>query len=95
MLNDELLKIQDTTNNETLGRFYNSSTPDYGSPHSSSDGVYTEGLVYAYEVAKLLGDIEHMNIYKNAIELGYSNIIRALSPNDGYDSLYRQVLYLS
>jgi len=74
-LNDELLKIQDTTNNQTLGRFYNSSHPEYGSPHSSSDGVYTEGVAYAYEVAKLVGDTERMDKYKRAIELGCSNII--------------------
>ena len=75
ILNDELLKIQDTTNNLTLGRFYNSSTPQYGSPHSSSDGVYTEGLAYAYEIAKIVGDTEHMQKYKRAIDLGCGNII--------------------
>jgi len=75
VLNDKLLEIQDTINNETLGRFYNSSTPEYGSPHSSSDGVYTEGLVYAYEIAELIGDNYHMDLYYDAIALGVYNLM--------------------
>ena len=74
-LNDELLKIQDTTNKKTLGRFYNASHHEYGSPHSSSDGVYTEGLAYAYEIAQLVNDTTHMKKYKAAIQLGCDNII--------------------
>lgn len=76
ILNDELLKIQDTENNETLGRFFNYTYRNYGKPHSSSDGVYTEGLAYAYEIALNLNDEEHINKYKTAIELGSKNLIR-------------------
>jgi len=75
VLNDELLKIQDTTNNATLGRFYNPSHPEYGSPHSSSDGVYTEGLAYAYEIADMIDDEYHKEKYSNATALGVHNLI--------------------
>jgi len=66
-MNDKLLEIQDTT--ETIGRFYNPKTPEYGSPHSSSDAVYLEGLSYAYEVAQKEQDQEHIERYKKAIDL--------------------------
>jgi len=75
VLNDKLLEIQDTNDCSTLGRFYNPMQPEYGTPHSSSDGVYTEGLAYAYEVAKLVNDTKHQNKYKIGIILGVHNLI--------------------
>jgi len=75
VLNDELLKIQDTNDCSTLGRFYDSMHPEYGTSHSSSDGVYIEGLAYAYEVARLINDTEHQNKYKIGIILGVHNLI--------------------
>ena len=75
-LNDKLLEIQDRDNTSAfLGRFYNDSTPQYGSPHSSSDAVYIEGLAYAYEIAELVGDEDHIRQYKQAITLGIQNLI--------------------
>ncbi len=73
-LNDKLLELLD--HREEVGRFYNPATPQYGSPHSSSDGVFTEGLAYAYEMAELMGDIERQMIYKEAITLAISNLIK-------------------
>ena len=75
ILNDELLKIQDTNDCSTLGRFYDPMHPEYGSPHSSSDGVYIEGLAYAYEIARLINDTKHQNKYKIGIMLGVHNLI--------------------
>ena len=75
VLNDKLLEIQDTSNNSTLGRFYDPSHPEYGTPHSSSDGVYTEGLAYAYEIASLTNDAKHQGKYKTGIILGVHNLI--------------------
>jgi len=72
VLNDKLLEILDT--DEYVGRFYNPLTPQYGTPHSSSDGVYTEGLAYAYEVAQLIGDQEHVVSYKEALEIAVDNL---------------------
>jgi hypothetical protein len=78
VMNDELLKIQNTNgkpDKKYLGRFYNPKYKQYGSPHSSSDGVYTEGLAYAYEIAKMVGDKEHEEKYKKAIILGVHNLM--------------------
>ena len=75
ILNDKLLEIQDTNDRSTLGRFYDPMHPEYGAPHSSSDGVYTEGLAYAYEVARLVNDTEHQNKYKIGIILGVHNLV--------------------
>ncbi|MFC1556132.1 beta-L-arabinofuranosidase domain-containing protein [candidate division KSB1 bacterium] len=79
VMNDELLKIQDTgglfNKDKYLGRFYNDSLKKLGSPHSSSDAVYTEGLAYAYEIAKMVGDEYHMEKYKRAIILGVHNLM--------------------
>ncbi len=77
IMNDELLMIQNHTgqpHRDFLGRFYSSEHPEYGKPHSSSDSVYTEGLAYAYEIAKLVGDRQHAQKYKNAIMLGIHNL---------------------
>jgi len=74
-LNDKLLEIQDTNDCSTLGRFYDPMHPEYGTPHSSSDGIYTEGLAYAYEVARQINDTEHQNKYKIGMILGVHNLI--------------------
>lgn len=71
-LNDKLLEIQDT--NEHVGRFYNPETPQYGSPHASSDAVYTEGLAVAYMVAKRSKDCEHIQKYQDALMLSFKNL---------------------
>jgi hypothetical protein len=78
VLNDKLLEIQNRSarpKKEYLGRFYNPKHPEYGSPHSTSDGVFTEGLAYAYEIARLVKDEHHMEKYKNAIILGVHNLM--------------------
>ena len=78
ILNDKLLEIQnqDYSNLNYLWRFYNPSFPQYGTPHSSSDAIYTEWLAYAYFVAKQIQDKQHMFKYKKAIMLGAWNLIR-------------------
>ncbi len=74
MMNDRVLELQDTE--RFVGRFYNPDTPHYGSPHGSSDAVYTEGLAYAYEIALREGDTERSEIYERAIVLGVHNLSR-------------------
>lgn len=71
-LNDELLKIQDTT--EHIGRFHDPDKPEFGSPHASSDAVYTEGLAYALEVARDLGDEQRAGRYREALEAGLRHL---------------------
>jgi hypothetical protein len=83
VLNDELLHVLDTT--EHLGRFYNPLTPEYGTPHSSSDAVYTEGLAFAYGVAKQLGDEARELQYRFALGLALYNLssLQYSSKNNG------------
>jgi len=77
IMTDRLLEIQQQSAGdrpEYLGRFYNPATPQYGSPHASSDGVYTEGVAYAYELAVLRGDTERSTRYRRALLLGLHNL---------------------
>jgi len=79
ILNDKLLELQDTQ--DFVGRFYNPETPQYGKPHSASDGVYTEGLAYAYEIALQTGDTAHQEKYYTALQLAVQNL-RSLQYTD-------------
>ena len=72
VLTDELLKMQDT--HEFIGRFYNPETPEYGSPHVSSDAVYAEGLAVAYLVAQSSGDVSRASTYREALIRAYGNL---------------------
>lgn len=72
-LNNKLLELQDTTKH--IGRFFNPATPQYGTPHVSSDGVYTEGLAYAYEIAKLSDNGELQQRYRQALIIAVENLI--------------------
>ena len=75
VLNDKLLEIQETESSSTIGRFYDPLHPEYESTNSSSDGIYTEGLAYAYEIASLTNDTKHQGKYKTGIILGVHNLI--------------------
>lgn len=72
-LNDRLLTMQDTK--KRVGRFYNPKTPEYGTPHSSSDAVYTEGLAYAFEIAAMVQDTKRQRQYYRAIRMGVHNLL--------------------
>jgi len=73
VLNDRLLELLDRTQHK--GRFYNSATPQYGTPHASSDSVYTEGLVYAFNLARERKDSSQMKLYEKALHLSVGNLI--------------------
>jgi hypothetical protein len=78
VMNDILIQIQNQDGvpfPDLRGRFYDPQFPQYGTPHSSSDAVYTEGLAYAYELAVLTGDQEHMDRFRDAILLGVHNLM--------------------
>lgn len=57
------------------GRFYNPRKA-YGPPHASSTGVYLEGLIDAFLLAKATGDIERTNTYRTAINRGLRSIMQ-------------------
>lgn len=83
-LNDELLKIQDI--HENVGRFYDKRHPEYGKPHSASDGIYTESLVVAYEMAKDVDDKQRQKKYYKRIRMAVDNLATLQYCNtQGYD----------
>ena len=75
-LTDRVLDLQDPGATEPYyrGRFFNPATPQYGSPHASSDAVYTEGLAHAVEMAHALGDEARVTRYSNALTLALANL---------------------
>ena len=68
-----MLELLDRT--DEVGRFFNPATPQYGTPHSSSDGVYTEGLAYALDTAIRSGDAAREKRYREALHLALRNLI--------------------
>ncbi|ACL05678.1 hypothetical protein Dalk_3992 [Desulfatibacillum aliphaticivorans] len=79
-LNDQLLKIQDT--DKYPGRFAASTGSRYTKAHSASDGVYTESLAYALEMARKVGDKEHEAKYLKAIDLAVANLVSLQYTNE-------------
>jgi hypothetical protein len=78
IMNDRLLRIQNTDgipHEEYLGRFFNPKYPQYGSPHSSSDGIYTEGVAYAIQALKRANyDSSKVETYEKSLLLGLHNL---------------------
>jgi hypothetical protein len=89
-MNDWLLDFQEIEGSphpDLLGRFYDSSRPQYGPPHASSDGVYLEGLVDAYLLAKETGDSQRQDAYALAIRYGIRSLMQ-LQFTDEIDMYY-------
>lgn len=78
-MNDWLLPVQQWPDNliyrDTLGRFYDPDRP-FGPPHSSSTGVYLEGLIDAFELARQVGDHDRMSSYRKAINRGLRSVMQ-------------------
>lgn len=89
-MNDWLLRVQDWDNNtpfpDTNGRFY-SRSPNYGPPHASSTGVYLEGLIFAWLMAKETGQTERQERYRRAIMRGLRSCMQ-LTFFDEIDMFY-------
>ena len=89
-MNDWLLGIQQNssiTNPDTVGRFYDPTRPQYGPPHASATGVYLEGLIQAYNIAKEIGDTKRASSYQSAILHGLRSLLQ-LEFNDDVDMYY-------
>ncbi len=79
VMNDKLLELQNTSGEpyrDYLGRFFNPATPQYGWPHSASDGPYTESLYYAYRAAQELGKSDYQIKYRERLTLSLKNLLR-------------------
>ena len=72
-MNDWLLQHQEyggTVEPDYWGRFYSPHKPEYGPPHASATGVYLEGLVDAWLLAREAGDDKSSAAYLQAIKRG-------------------------
>ena len=78
-MNDWLLSMQQWDSApyaDLLGRFYDPHRPHLGAPHASATGVYIEGLIDAFELARLYGDKPREANYRRAILRGARNLAR-------------------
>ncbi|MHC4830249.1 MAG: hypothetical protein ACYTFT_07830, partial [Planctomycetota bacterium] len=72
-MNDWLLGMQQVASAlhpDVRGRFYDPNRQHFGPPHASSTGVYLEGLIDAFCLARTLGDAERLDRYRLAILRG-------------------------
>lgn len=90
-MNDWLVDVMQTNSrvayDDTIGRFYDPISGRYGVPHASSTGVYLEGLIDAFALARSLGDDKHMKKYREAILLGLRSAMQ-LQFQDDIDMFY-------
>jgi hypothetical protein len=89
-MNDWLLDMQQWDGDlhpDLKGRFYNPRHPEYGPPHASSTGVYLEGLIDAFDLARQQGDTDRAARYRLAILRGLRSLIQ-LQFRDETDMYY-------
>jgi len=78
-MNDWLLSMQQWDSApyaDLLGRFYDPERQHLGPPHASATGVYLEGLIDAFELARLYGDKSRAAAYRRAILRGARSLAR-------------------
>ncbi len=84
-MNDWLLAMQQWDNLEypdMQGRFHDPQHPEYGPPHASSTGVYMEGLIDAFQMARALGEHERMYKYRRAMLRGLRSSLQLCFTDD-------------
>ncbi len=76
-MNDWLIDVMqrwtETRYPDASGRFYTDKFR-YGPPHASSDGVYLEGIIDAFRLAREVGDAERAERYRISIVRNLRNI---------------------
>jgi hypothetical protein len=89
-MNDWLLEMQQWEGDlhpDLRGRFYNPRRPEYGPPHASSTGVYLEGLIDAFDLARQRSDADRAARYRLAILRGLRSLMQ-LQFRDETDMYY-------
>ena len=88
-MNDWLLDIQQASLDQPDidGRFYDPQRPHFGPPHASSTGVYLEGLIQAFRVARGTADAARAEAYRQAIVSGLRSLLQ-LEFKDSIDMYY-------
>ena len=72
---------------DCLGRFHDPKRPNFGPPHASSTGVYMEGLIDSFEMARELGEDLRREKYRLAIVNGLRSL-KQLMFKDEADMFY-------
>ncbi|TVQ88834.1 MAG: hypothetical protein EA397_16705 [Deltaproteobacteria bacterium] len=89
-MNDWLLEVQQWEEQErfpdTMGRFYDPKRP-FGPPHASATGVYIEGLIDAWRLARALDETDRAERYRRAILRALRSIMQ-LTFKDDVDMFY-------
>ena len=67
---------------DELGRFYDPQNPRFGPPHASATGVYLEGLIDAFELARAVGDHDRRERYRLAIIRGLRSVRQVMFKDD-------------
>ena len=78
-INDWLCAFQEWERSvypDQRGRFYDSRRRHFGPPHASATGVYLEGLIDAYAMAKAVGDADRVTRYRRAILRGLRSVMQ-------------------
>ena len=76
-MSDWLLEVQqgfEVIMPDFVGRYYDPKRPHFGTPHSSSTGVYCEGMIDAFELARRVGDTERMEKYRLSLLRAFRSV---------------------
>jgi hypothetical protein len=83
-MSDWLLGVQqwdDVQYDDCQGRFHDPHRP-FGPPHASSTGVYMEGLIDAFCMAREVGDAQRQESYRRSIVRGLRSLNQLLFRDD-------------
>jgi hypothetical protein len=72
---DKMEVWEESAFDDEKGRFY-SRKQDYGSAHASSTGVYIEGMIDAYQIAKIVGDTAREARYRKALSRAIRSVMQ-------------------
>ncbi len=90
-MNDWLLAVQevDSCAPDVVGDFFDPSRPEFGPPHASATGVYLEGLVETWKLARRLGENDRAEAYRRAMLHGLRSL-RQMQFRSSTDMFYIQ-----
>lgn len=88
-MNDWLLSIQQGPESaaDVQGEFFDPARPSFGPPHASATGVYMEGLIEAFSLARRLGDRRRAEAYRKSL-LRAARSLRQLQYRDDLSMFY-------
>lgn len=78
---DKMEVWEESAFDDEKGRFYSRKT-NYGSAHASSTGVYIEGMIDAYEMAKVVGDKPREDRYRKALSRAIRSVMQIQFADD-------------